>query len=146
MENAITDFLDTIIPELDQLLSDLTLWLNLLMFAGPVLMLLMGGFYLYLSPKEANHKIGYRTFFGMGSVNAWNFTQKIAGIIWAGAGALTLVLAIIGCIISLSQDPGGAASAVQVILIIEAVCALAAFLAVEIWVYLQFDANGNPRK
>lgn len=146
MENAITEFLDKIIPELSIFLSDVRLWLNLAMFAGPVLFLLMGAYYLYLAPKEANHKAGYRTFFGMGSVNAWNYTQKIAGMVWGGAGVLLLVTAIIGCIIQSGQGADGAVSTVQVILIIEAVCGVLAFLGVEIMVALGFDANGNCRK
>ncbi len=146
MENAITDLLDKIIPEIGKLLSDVTLWLNIAMFAGPVFLLLMGAFYLFLSPKEANHKAGYRTFFGMGSVSAWQYTQKIAGMVWGGVGVLLLVVAIIGCILVSGQVADGGASAAQVILIIEAVCAVLAFVAVELLVALQFDANGTPRK
>lgn len=145
MENAITDFLDKIIPELGALLSDVKLWLNLAMFAGPLLLLLVGAFYFFLAPKEANHKAGYRTFFGMGSVKAWNFTQKIAGMIWGGVGALLLVVALIGCIILGGQEASQAVSTGMTILIIEAVCCLLAFLAIEIWVFLSFDANGNPK-
>ncbi len=145
MENTITDLLDKIIPELGKLLSDVKLWLNLAMLIGPVLLLAMAAFYLFLSPKEANHKAGYRTFFGMGSVKAWNYTQKIAGLVWGGAGLIMLLAAVIGCIILAGQTLDGGAAAAQVILIIQAVCAVLAFLTVEILVALQFDANGNPR-
>ncbi len=146
MENAITVFLDSIIPELGRLLSSVTLWMNLAMFAGPVIFLLMGAFYLFLAPKEANHKAGYRTFFGMGSVKAWGYTQKIAGMVWGGVGVLLLVVALIGCLLGIGKTADSAVATAQVILVIEAVCGVLAFLAVEILVALHFDANGNPRK
>ncbi len=113
------------------------------MYVGPVLLLIFGAFYLYLSPREANQKAGYRTFFGMGSVKAWNCTQKLAGMVWGGTGVLLLLVAIVGSIILSGQGADGAASTARVIVIIEAVCCVLAFLAVEILVALQFDANGN---
>ena len=86
MENAISKFLDAVIPKIGDLLSNMKFWMGYLMIAGPVLMLLFGAYYFFLSPKEANHKAGYRTYFGMGSVQAWRFTQRLAGVVlgeWA---------------------------------------------------------------
>ncbi len=145
MGNAITDFLNSFIPEMGKLVSNVKLWMTLAMYVGPVLLLIFGAFYLYLSPREANQKAGYRTFFGMGSVKAWNFTQKLAGMVWGGTGVLLLLVAIVGSIILSGQGADGAVSTARVIVIIEAVCCVLAFLAVEILVALQFDANGNPR-
>lgn len=82
----ITEILDKLdlakfVPELDKLLE---LALKATRFAvrvGPMCILLLGIIYLFLHPNEANHKAGYRTFFGLGSVHAWRFTQRVSGFI-----------------------------------------------------------------
>ena len=82
----ITEILDKLdlakfVQELDKLLE---LALKATRFAvrvGPMCILLLGIIYLFLHPNEANHKAGYRTFFGMGSVHAWRFTQRVSGFI-----------------------------------------------------------------
>ncbi len=146
MENQITDILDKIIPDLGKLITDISFWLKLLLFAGPIVLILMGLYYLFLSPKEANHKAGYRTFFGMGSVNAWKFTQKIAGMAWGGAGIVALIAAIVGLLLVGSRGVTEAVSVVTTILLIQAGAAVLAFLAVEVLVIVCFDVSGRPRR
>ena len=60
---------------------------------GPLILLVMGFAYLLLSPKEANYRFGYRCYYGMGSVEAWRYTQRMAGVIWGALGALLTVIA-----------------------------------------------------
>ena len=55
MENAIADFLDAIIPNLDKMLSDMRFWIGFAMLAGPIILIVLGLFYFFLAPKEANH-------------------------------------------------------------------------------------------
>ena len=142
-ENKIIDLLDAVIPKLELLLSDMKFWMGLAVLIGPILFLAMGAFYYFLSPKEANHRLGYRTYFGMGSVPAWKFTQKLAGMVWGGLGAVLTLVAIIVCIVLGTREPAKAMSGALTMLIIEAVCALLAFLAVEILVFIRYDMNGN---
>ena len=37
----------------------------------------------------------YRCFFGMGSVQAWRFTQRLAGIVWAALGLILAIIAMV---------------------------------------------------
>lgn len=87
----ITEILDKLdltkfVPKLDSLID----WvLQLTKFAvrvGPMCILILGLIYLLLPPNEANRKAGYRTYFGMGSVIAWRFTQRISGLIMTVVG------------------------------------------------------------
>ena len=142
-ENKIIELLDALIPKLELLLSDMKFWMGVAVLIGPLLFLGMGAFYYFLSPKEANHRLGYRTYFGMGSVPAWTFTQKLAGLVWGGLGAVLTLVAIIVCIVLGSREPAHAMSGALTMLIIEAVCALLAFLAVEILVFIRYDMNGK---
>ena len=146
MENAITDLLDAIIPELGNLMSDIRFWLGAVMVLGPLFALLLGGYYLYLAPKEANHKAGYRTYFGMGSVEAWHYTQKLAGQVFLIAGGVMAVVAIVGCIILAGKETADAVMPSMVILIIQLVVALGAFGFVEVMVARRFDTNGQIRE
>lgn len=113
---------------------------------GPLVLLAMGLAYLFLSPKEANHRFGYRCYHGMGSVEAWRFTQRIAGIVWGGLGiALTVIMLVI------SGGYGGKTvleivdSAVTC-LIWEVVLVAASCAAINIAVMLRYNAQGALRK
>ena len=62
-----------------------------------LVLLVLGLAYLFLSPREANYYFGYRCYYGMGSIQAWRFTQRIAGMILGGLG---LVLTVIMFLVS----------------------------------------------
>ena len=82
-----------LLPELDTITGKIDLVARIAVMAGPIVILVLGLLYLFLSPKEANHHFGYRCYFGMGSVDAWRFTQRLAGIVLGGLGlALTVVM------------------------------------------------------
>ena len=82
----------SMLPELDTVLGGLAPVCRVVVLVGPVLMLLFGLLYVFAAPKEANYHFGYRCYYGMGSVEAWRFTQKLAGLTWS---ALGLILSIV---------------------------------------------------
>ena len=86
-----------LLPELDSILEKVAPVARIAVLIGPVLLLVMGLLYLFASPKEANYYFGYRCYYGMGSEEAWRYTQRIAGIALA---ALGLVLSIVMLVIS----------------------------------------------
>ena len=136
----------SLLPELSSLL-ELAVWFSkFAIFVGPVILLVMGLAYLFLSPKEANYHFGYRCYYGMGSVESWQFTQKLAGIV---LGALGLVLTGVTLIVSLglsALNPMDAAWRAVYCLIFQAVLALLANGAIwGVTAYL-FDAHGLPRR
>ncbi len=86
----------SLLPEVNTILGWIELFIRLCVMAAPVISLALGLWYLLLPPKEANHSAGYRFYFGMGSVKAWRFTQRLAGIILTLAGlTLTIVMLLI---------------------------------------------------
>ena len=85
------------LPKLDSVLGWVELLARLAVLVGPVVILVLGLMYYFSPPKEANHQFGYRFYWGMGSVQAWQFTQRIAGTVWTGLGGLlTLAMLIVG--------------------------------------------------
>lgn len=87
----------SLLPELDTVMGKIAFIARIVVLVGPIVLLVMGLLYLFLSPKEANYIFGYRCYYGMGSVEAWRFTQRIAGMVW---GVLGLVLTIVMVLIS----------------------------------------------
>ena len=80
-----------LLPELDGILEGIVSLARMAVMVGPILLFAAGLAYLLLAPKEANYTFGYRCTFGMGSVEAWRFTQRLAGAVWSVLG---LVLSI----------------------------------------------------
>ena len=146
MENTIADLLDAIIPQLDNLLRSMRFWMAAAMILGPVFFIVMGLFYRKWAPPEANHKLGYRTYFGMGSVSAWKYTQKLAGTVWLGVGIGLLVVAVVGCVLTLMMEQSKGMSVALVILLVELITALVSVVTVELMVLLRYDINGKKRK
>ena len=81
-----------LLPELDGILEGIVSLARMAVMVGPILLFAAGLAYLLLAPKEANYTFGYRCAFGMGSVEAWRFTQRLAGAVWSVLG---LVLSIV---------------------------------------------------
>ena len=85
-----------LLPDISTALGKVELICRIAVIVGPIVLLALGIAYLLLSPKEANYYFGYRCFFGMGSVQAWRFTQRIAGMLFGGVGLiLTIVMYVI---------------------------------------------------
>ena len=87
----------SLLPELEPILGKLAMCARIAVLIGPAALLVMGLLYFFASPKEANYYFGYRCYYGMGSVEAWQFTQSLAGIVWC---ALGLIFGIVMLVIS----------------------------------------------
>ena len=85
-----------LLPDLWTIFDKLDVALRIAVLAGPLCLLGLGLLYLLAPPREANHVFGYRHFWGMSSVEAWQFTQKTAGLVWPGLGlGMTVVMAFL---------------------------------------------------
>ena len=85
-----------LVPDLTAILENLDAALRVVVLAGPLCLLGLGLLYLLAPPAEANHVFGYRHFWGMSSVEAWQFTQKTAGLVWTGLGlGMTVAMSFI---------------------------------------------------
>ena len=138
--------IDKIMPPIDQFLGSLKFWMVVLTLVGPLLMLALGLMYYYKPPKEANYSWGFRTYVTMGSVEVWQYTQKLAGRTWIFLGgamaAVSLVLGVILCFFN--------AEAVVVyallIVAVELVLVVGSWIGINLVVLKSFDKDGNRRK
>ena len=136
----------TLLPDLSGLFGSLETVCRWAVMIGPVLLLVLGLAYLFLSPREANYYFGYRTYFGMGSVHAWRFTQRFAGVV---LGSLGLILTIVMFVISSgfgNLDVMDMVWKAVSCLVWQAVLALLANGAIALAAFLLFDRKGEYRK
>lgn len=136
---------ENLMPPLGSFLSGIKFWMILLMLVGPLLMLALGAMYYYKPPKEANFSWGFRTYFTMGSVEVWQFTQRLAGRMWMVLGGImsgaTLVLGVLLSFISAQAVTIGAVW----IVLAELVLVVGSWIAINSVVLKYFDKNGNRR-
>ena len=136
----------SLVPEMDALLGFVRAILSVLMLAGPLAMLVLGVLYLFFAPPEANYRLGFRTFNGMGSAEAWRFTQKIAGLAYTGLGLGLLIVMLVITVSSRGRDVYQFTGTAIKALLWQAGLALAARLTVGILAAVFFTANGDRRR
>ena len=135
-----------LLPELDSIMGVLEFAMEIVVLAGPVVLLVLGLLYLFAAPKEANYYLGYRCYFGMGSIEAWRFTQRLAGIVWSVLGILlTVIMAIISTGFD-GKDTAQVISTAMTCIIWEVVLAAVSSVAINTIVALNFDSHGELRK
>ena len=135
-----------LLPDLSDLFGSLATLCRFAVMIGPVVLLVLGLAYLFLSPREANYYFGYRCYFGMGSVQAWRFTQRIAGMLFGGVG---LILTIVMYVISggfAEMDVTDMVWKAAGCLAWQAVIALVLTFLVNFLAFFFFDAKGGPRR
>ena len=88
LKSLISDFdLMALLPEMADLLDWIMMIVSYALIIGPCVLALLGMWYFLLPTREANHYVGYRFFWGMGSIKSWKFTQRLAGLAWVILGA-----------------------------------------------------------
>lgn len=147
LKSLLTDFDPAkIFPDLNKLFDVMELILRIAVLIGPLCLLGFGLWYLLAPTKEANHHVGYRFYWGMSSVEVWQFTQRLAGLVWTGLGlVMTIVMAMIcNGYRDLAQD-AMLYSALKA-LIWELGIIVASILAINITVMVLFDSKGYRRR
>ena len=137
---------EALLPEMNTIFDKILLVCRIAVLVGPVILLVLGIVYLFLTPKEANYYLGYRCYFGMGSTQAWQFTQRVAGILFGGLGVVLTVVMLV-----LSMGFGGMEMMDMVwrtvwCLAVQAVLTGLAVLGINLLTLFWFDRKGNLRK
>ncbi len=135
-----------LLPEINGIVGVVRTVCTVAILVGPIVLLGMGIAYLLFAPREANYYFGYRTTFGMGSVSAWRHTQRVAGFLFGGLGAvLTLIMLLISLTLS-GREPMVMVTLALECLIWEAVLVVIAVLSINSIAAFTFDFKGNKRR
>lgn len=151
MIDKLMSFLDSmdiaeLLPDIHAVLGRLDSMMRIVVMIGPAVLLALGLIYLLLPPKEATYKAGFRTYWGMGSVQAWRFTQLLAGIVFTLLG---LILGIVmwvksGSLAAMSELD--MVTEVIVLLLWQVGAAVVAYVGVAVTAFVMFDRTGAPRR
>ena len=134
-----------LLPDLWAIFGNLDTALRVAVLAGPLCLLGLGLLYLLAAPKEANQLLGYRLFWGMASEEAWQFTQKTAGLVWLVLGlGMTVSMAFI-C--NSYRDMASEAMLLSALVrvIVEMLLVFVSKLLINALVVLRFDLKGSRR-
>jgi hypothetical protein len=138
--------LTKLLPDLSTFLGKVEALMRIAIMIAPLVLLGFGLLYFLAAPKEANYKLGYRCFWGMSSVEAWQFTQKLAGIVWS-------ILGFVLCIVMTVQSgkfQGMEADAMAYLamkyLLVELVCVVVSILLINLTVFVCFNHKGILRE
>ena len=135
----------SLLPELSEIFTSIQSLCRIAVLIGPIVMLVLGLAYLFFSPKEANYYFGYRCYFGMGSVQAWRFTQRLAGAVLGGVGLVLLGVAIFLGGSFMEMEAMDVVWKAAGILVWQAVLAVLANLAISLAASIRFDRKGEYR-
>lgn len=138
--------LSAFLPKISTFMDRLELFVRIAVMAGPLILLGLGLWYFLAPPREANHHVGFRSPWGEGSVEAWQFTQRIAGICYGVLGLiLTVVMALI-CNGYRGVDAMDMLWSAVTCILWEVGLVLAVTVGIHITVMLHFYWDGSPRK
>lgn len=147
MDTAASELnLEALIPDISTIMGLIGFLFFVAVMAGPLLLLGFGLLFRYRPPAEANFSLGYRFWWGMASLEAWRYTQRLAGIIWTIlGGALTVIMLVVG-IILLCMEPMTMAIGCAVCLVIELVLTATACITINLIVMKKYDKDGFLRE
>ncbi|MBQ7331223.1 MAG: SdpI family protein [Oscillospiraceae bacterium] len=133
------------LPDLTKFIGWVELALRLAVMAGPLLLLGFGLLYLLAPPKEANYRIGYRFYWSMASLDAWQFTHRLVGMAWSGLGLLLTVIMALICNGFRRMEPMDMVWCAVSCLIWELVLVALSCLVIDVVVIAVFDKDGFRR-
>lgn len=136
----------SLLPEMSEVFGSLATVCRIAVMIGPVVMLIMGLAYLFLSPKEANWVFGYRCYFGMGSVYAWRTTQRLAGVVFGGLGLVLTLMTMPKAGNFAGMDVTQMVWQAVDCVVWQVVLALLATIAINVTAAIRFDRKGELRK
>ena len=134
-----------LLPELDTIVGKVELVARIAVMVGPIVLLILGLAYLLVSPKEANYHFGYRCYFGMGSVSAWRFSQRLAGIVWGLLGLILTAVMLLICSSFRGKEIMEILSSAVKCVVWQAVAAAVSCLVINGLVAFRYDAKGKLR-
>jgi uncharacterized membrane protein len=135
-----------LLPDISSIVGIMQVFARILILIIPLLLGGLGAAYYFKPIKEANHIFGYRTYFGMGSVEAWKYTQRLAGFGYMVlGGALTLAMIIVNlCLIG--AETLTLLTTAAICLVIELVLTGLGVLALNIFLAIRYDRDGYLRE
>ena len=85
----------------------------------PVIMIVMGRYFMKTSPKEINYIFGYRTDMSMKNKDTWNFAHKYIGKLWFYLGLILAPITVILMLLVIGKGEDIVATVGSIVMVID---------------------------
>jgi uncharacterized membrane protein len=97
------------------------------------------------APKKRNFILGYRSFRSMSSQEAWDYGNKLSGLLLSRLGIALFVCSVAALIIVHGSSTTTTRTVGIVIVVVHALVVIFSALATELELHKRFDKDGNLR-
>lgn len=134
------------LPAPDQYVAGLSWWARLIVLAAPLLLLVLGLIYRYRPLDGPQRRLSFRTFHPAGSIEAWRFAQRTAGVGYTLVGGALSVVVLVVSLFFNGRKAMTMANIVLVCMILELIIIVALQIAINILVMKAYDKDGRRCK
>ena len=111
----------------------------------PLIMIVMGRYFMKQSPKEINYIFGYRTNMSMKNKDTWDFAHKYFGKLWFRLGWLLIPISVIPMLFVIGKVEDIIGTVGMVVMVIDLILLIAPIFPTERALKKIFDKDGNKR-
>ena len=111
----------------------------------PLIMIVMGRYFMKKSPKEINYIFGYRTNMSMKNKDTWDFAHKYFGKHWFRLGWLLIPISVIPMLFVIGKGEDIIGTVGMVVMVIDLILLIAPIFPTERALKKIFDKDGNKR-
>ena len=111
----------------------------------PLIMLVMGKYFMKKSPKEINYIFGYRTNMSMKNKDTWDFAHKYFGKRWFRLGWLLIPISVIPMLFVIGKGEDIIGTVGMVVMVIDLILLIVPIFPTERALKKIFDKDGNKR-
>ena len=111
----------------------------------PLIMLVMGKYFMKKSPKEINYIFGYRTNMSMKNKDTWDFAHNYFGKLWFRLGWLLIPISVIPMLFVIGKGEDIIGTVGMVVMVIDLILLIAPIFPTERALKKIFDKDGNKR-
>ena len=111
----------------------------------PLIMIVIGRYFMKKSPKEINYIFGYRTNMSMKNKDTWDFAHKYFGKRWFRLGWLLIPISVIPMLFVIGKGEDIIGTVGMVVMVIDLILLIAPIFPTERALKKIFDKDGNKR-
>ena len=111
----------------------------------PLIMIVMGRYFMKKSPKEINYIFGYRTNMSMKNKDTWDFAHNYFGKRWFRLGWLLIPISVIPMLFVIGKGEDIIGTVGMVVMVIDLILLIAPIFSTERALKKIFDKDGNKR-
>ena len=111
----------------------------------PVIMIVMGRYFMKTSPKEINYIFGHRTNMSMKNKDTWTFAHKYISKLWFYPGLILVPITVIPMLLVIGKGADIVATVGSIVMVIDLIILIAPIFPTEKALKKTFDKDGSRK-